>query len=79
MRYAACQDLEPHEADRIFYPERGQSGDQARVMCGGCAVQPECLDAAVASRELFGIWGGTSERERRGIRARQLVGEAEAS
>lgn len=39
----------------------------AKRICLGCPVQRECLEYAVDNGEA-GVWGGTSERERRRIR-----------
>lgn len=52
----------------IFFPERGGSSKAARSVCTNCPVRIECLKYALANREQFGIWGGTSERERRKLR-----------
>jgi len=38
----------------------------AKVVCAVCEVQEECRDWAVANRER-GIWGGLTDRERRGL------------
>lgn len=53
---------------QLFYTERGENTAQARAVCTGCTVRTQCLDYALDHREIFGIWGGTSERERRAIR-----------
>lgn len=37
-------------------------------LCGYCPVKQQCLAAALADRSLVGIWGGTTERERRLMR-----------
>jgi WhiB family redox-sensing transcriptional regulator len=37
----------------------------AKAICGGCAVRGQCLKFAVERGEAHGIWGGTSESERR--------------
>jgi WhiB family redox-sensing transcriptional regulator len=36
-------------------------------------VIEECLSYALESREEYGIWGGTSERERRRLRRERVV------
>ena len=61
---ARCVEVDPE----IFFPERGGSSRAARAVCNDCAVRIECLKYALANREQFGIWGGTSERERRRLR-----------
>ena len=48
---------------------------RARAVCGGCSVKEECLAYALAHDEV-GIWGGTSESQRRqmnGMRPNGLV------
>ena len=49
-----------------FIVERG--GSYRRDLCADCAVRQECLEAALADPELVGLWGGTTERERRELR-----------
>lgn len=49
----------------LFFPERGESTKPAKEMCTRCPVSVECLAWALDHREKFGVWGGTSERERR--------------
>jgi WhiB family redox-sensing transcriptional regulator len=61
---ARCLQVDPE----IFFPERGGSSRAARQVCSQCEVRSECLRYALANREQFGIWGGTSERERRKLR-----------
>ncbi|MEO7803626.1 MAG: WhiB family transcriptional regulator [Actinomycetota bacterium] len=61
---ARCNEVDPE----IFFPERGGSSKAARTVCNDCSVRLECLRYALANREQFGIWGGTSERERRKLR-----------
>lgn len=64
---ARCVEVDPE----IFFPERGGSSKAARAVCSDCPVRLECLRYALANREQFGIWGGTSERERRRLRRTQ--------
>jgi WhiB family redox-sensing transcriptional regulator len=60
---ANCRGVDPE----LFFPERGEPAADAKAVCLGCVVRTECLEHALA-HERFGIWGGTSERERRDIR-----------
>lgn len=62
---AACQGMETE----WFYPERGESHHEQRTVCAGCPVRRECLTMAVERREKFGVWGGSSERQRRDLRS----------
>lgn len=50
-----------------WYPERGQSTVETKAVCARCLVREECLAAAMSNFDdrMFGIWGGTSGRERR--------------
>jgi len=64
MEHANCLGCDPE----LFFPERGESISEARAVCAGCAVRPECLEFALAIGEKQGIWGGLSEREGRRLR-----------
>jgi WhiB family transcriptional regulator, redox-sensing transcriptional regulator len=61
---ALCAETDPE----AFFPEKGGSTREAKKVCTGCSVRAECLEAALANDERFGIWGGLSERERRRLR-----------
>lgn len=51
----------------LFYPELGENSvNGPRRICETCPVQKECLDAGM--RELHGVWGGTTPKERRKLR-----------
>ena len=52
----------------IFFPESGQSGAAAKRICRTCPVVDECFEWAVANDVRYGVWGGTSESERRRMR-----------
>ena len=52
----------------LFYPEAGAPNRDAKQVCAGCNVRAECLAYAIAHRERCGVWGGTTERERRRMR-----------
>ena len=61
---ANCLGVDPD----LFFPERGASTREAKEICRGCVVRPDCLEFALVNGEKFGIWGGLSERERRRLR-----------
>lgn len=61
---AACAEHEPE----MWFPPAGQRGEEARAICGGCAVRIECLSYAMRHPGLDGIWGGLSREERRRLR-----------
>ena len=58
---AACTpDMGP-----LFFPAPNDPGARhAKAVCAGCPVKAECLTHALDNDER-GIWGGTSERQRR--------------
>ena len=64
MERAACKGLDPE----MFFPEKGQAYSVAREACARCEVAAECLEHALATGEMFGMWGGAPERERRQLR-----------
>lgn len=46
-----------------FYP-RKKFYDQAAKLCIGCPVVNQCLQYAIDHREMDGIWGGTTPKQR---------------
>jgi WhiB family redox-sensing transcriptional regulator len=65
---AKCAGLAGAVAAEIFFPSRGTSLAPARAICGTCPVREDCLDFALRTGQHHGVWGGYSERERRGMR-----------
>ena len=69
QQQAACRG--PNQV--IFYPpprserrtEKRRREERAKQICAECAVRNECLDYAMSIREQHGIWGGSTESERR--------------
>ena len=53
-----------------YFPSGGASAGPAKAVCAGCPVQSECLAFALQNPQLQGVWGGTSETERRALRGR---------
>jgi WhiB family transcriptional regulator, redox-sensing transcriptional regulator len=58
---ALCAETDPE----IFFPEKGHSTREAKLVCRYCDVRERCLEYALEHDERFGIWGGMSERDRR--------------
>ena len=64
-----CQDSDPD----LFFPV-GSSGRalrqiaEAKAICARCRLEAECLGYALATGQGAGIWGGTTEEERRAFR-----------
>lgn len=64
--HALCAQVDPE----LFYPEpKRATTNQARRVCMLCPVRSECLADALARDERFGVWGGTSEKQRRKLQA----------
>ncbi|WP_032368348.1 WhiB family transcriptional regulator [Rhodococcoides fascians] len=40
----------------------------AKNICNGCTVRQQCLYFALEQREIHGVWGGKSPKERRWTR-----------
>lgn len=58
--------------DDVMFPESNAGQKQAAKVCElKCDVQTQCLDYALRADERFGVWGGTTERERERIRKRK--------
>lgn len=64
IEQAICRGVDPE----LFFPARGSPTKEAKALCKGCVVREECLDYALAHNERWGIWGGTTEKERRRLR-----------
>ncbi|WP_280874673.1 WhiB family transcriptional regulator [Streptomyces pseudovenezuelae] len=68
---AACLRVDPE----LFFPISSSGPtlrqvDEAKAVCGRCPVMEQCLDWAVRVGQVEGIWGGTTDRERRAMRRR---------
>jgi len=58
---AACAQADPE----AWFPEVGSvAGPQVLTTCARCPVQRPCLAAALLRAE-FGVWAGTTDRDRR--------------
>jgi WhiB family redox-sensing transcriptional regulator len=71
---AACRDTDPD----LFFPI-GTTGaaieqiEAAKAVCRACEAQPQCLEFALATNQEAGVWGATSEDERRKLRKAWLA------
>jgi WhiB family redox-sensing transcriptional regulator len=76
---AVCRDTDPE----LFFPV-GTTGQallqlsKAKETCDQCTVKVECLQFAIDTNQDSGVWGGTSEDERRAIR-RQIAARHRSS
>jgi WhiB family transcriptional regulator, redox-sensing transcriptional regulator len=80
-QFAECRDTDPD----LFFPvgTTGPALEQianAKAVCRTCDVQGLCLEYAVTTNQDSGVWGGTSEEERRQMRrARQRLEKQQRS
>lgn len=72
MRQGNCQGMDTN----LFFPYKGESAREALQACNGsdtkpeCPVKAQCLEYALTLPTVcVGIWGGTTQRDRRRIRA----------
>jgi WhiB family redox-sensing transcriptional regulator len=78
--HAACRDTNPD----LFFPV-GTTGpaieqiEQAKAVCGECPAQSACLEFALVTNQDSGVWGGTSEEERRKLRRAWVARQRRAS
>jgi WhiB family transcriptional regulator, redox-sensing transcriptional regulator len=59
--FAACADIESD----IYFSTDPADERSALALCATCPVRDECLEYALDARERYGVWGGTTEKERR--------------
>jgi WhiB family redox-sensing transcriptional regulator len=78
----ACRHADPA---LFFHPERERGlARQARdhravAVCADCPVLLVCLRHALSAREPYGVWGGTTENQRKKIYARHRRADVIAS
>ena len=56
-----------NQPPETFFPSDGVGVEIAKRICVQCPVQEGCLEYALSNRIDHGVWGGTSERQRRRI------------
>jgi WhiB family redox-sensing transcriptional regulator len=77
---AACRNTNPN----LFFPV-GTTGpavaqiEAAKIVCSTCVTRAACLEFALATNQEAGVWGGTSEEERRKLRKAWLAQRRRAS
>jgi len=58
---SACYGLDPE----VFFPTTEEEAGLALSYCGVCPVKAVCLAWALQNGERYGVWGGTTEQQRR--------------
>ena len=79
-KVAECRDTDPD----LFFPigTTGQAIEQidaAKAVCFSCEAREACLEFALATNQESGVWGATSEDERRKLRKAWLAARRRAS
>jgi WhiB family redox-sensing transcriptional regulator len=64
-RSAACRETDPE----LFFPvtQYGPGAGEtarAKAVCHACPVRRQCLQYALATDQMHGVWGGLTESER---------------
>jgi len=66
---ASCRSVDPD----LFFPVGTTGGalvqiENAKAVCRACDALDACLEFALQTNQESGVWGGTSEEERRKLR-----------
>ncbi len=78
---AACASLDTN----LFFPDPDGGPEtipmiaSAKAVCGECPVRQSCLEFAIRTRQLDGVWGGHTPEERRSIRRRRQAAARRAA
>ena len=70
MTDAACQGL----PTGMFFPANKDDAGPAKAVCGHCPVRRQCVAYALADPSLHGVWGASTEDQRKGRRRRLWAG-----
>jgi WhiB family redox-sensing transcriptional regulator len=68
----ACANVDPD----IFFPDTSNANTlikQARAICAACPFRVDCAEYAISEPMIKGVWGGTTEIDRRRIRHRRRL------
>lgn len=71
-----AQGLCRFEPPSTFFPSDGVGVETAKRICASCPVKEPCLEYALEHRIDHGVWGGTSERQRRRILKKRKLSPA---
>ena len=77
---ASCRDTDPD----LFFPvgTTGPAIEQiaaAKAVCDQCEAKTPCLEFALTTNQDSGIWGGTSEEERRKLRRQYQAAQRQSA
>lgn len=60
---AKCNGTSPE----LFFPAIEAEQEVVKQFCTACPVRQDCLEYALKTRQDHGVWGGTTEADRRRI------------
>jgi WhiB family redox-sensing transcriptional regulator len=66
---AACRYVDPDlHFPKANTPDGLKQLKDAKRVCAGCPAREACLEWALSTGQTAGVWGGMSERQRKGMR-----------
>lgn len=68
MQRASCG--EPDVDKSVFHASSESAVRKAKQVCQGCPVKESCLRYALRAGDVWGVWGGLDDRERRHLAGR---------
>lgn len=80
--HGLCAQLPVDVSDSLFFGIENReapgrliaAANQARNICARCPIEAACLSNALINDERYGVWGGTSGRQREKLRLRLVNG-----
>lgn len=64
---ARCEGMRTEQ----FFPRKSDAEKETIKICLSCPVREECLQYAIDSGSNWGVWGGTTQQERKKLRSRK--------
>lgn len=63
------------ETSELFYSYKADEIRKAKEICNSCPLKRACLENALETSEIFGVWGGASYSELRVAKSLDINGE----
>lgn len=64
---ARCEGMDPE----LFFPRKSDAQKEIIKFCLGCPVRLDCLQYALDAGAEHGVWGGTTQDERKKLRRKR--------
>lgn len=65
VKQGRCTGINAIETIIDFFDGTKSGIKRAKEVCEACTVKAECLEYALTTRQIHGVWGGMDEAERR--------------